>query len=120
MVSRPVEDFAQEFRDTNALSRDNFHGSPTWRGSCSTDAMVYKNYCLQFLKQTLLIDKQHMALSFLNGLSRKKRAQMMVVDLGDRTTKPCFWNGAANFLGGSPVTCCSTRRFTRKKFPPKR
>jgi hypothetical protein len=43
-----VEDFAQEFRDTNALSRDNFHGSPTWRGSCSTDAMVYKNYCLQF------------------------------------------------------------------------
>jgi type IV pilus assembly protein PilM len=28
-----------------------------------------------------------MALSFLNGLSRKKRTQMMVVDLGDRTTK---------------------------------
>jgi type IV pilus assembly protein PilM len=28
-----------------------------------------------------------MALSFLNGLSRKKRNQMMVVDLGDRTTK---------------------------------
>ena len=28
-----------------------------------------------------------MALSFLNGLSRKKRDQMMVVDLGDRTTK---------------------------------
>jgi type IV pilus assembly protein PilM len=28
-----------------------------------------------------------MALSFLNGLSKKKRTQMMVVDLGDRTTK---------------------------------
>ena len=28
-----------------------------------------------------------MALSFLNGVSRKKRAQMMVVDLGGRTTK---------------------------------
>jgi type IV pilus assembly protein PilM len=34
-----------------------------------------------------LINTQLMALSFLNGVSRKKRAQMMVVDLGGRTTK---------------------------------
>jgi type IV pilus assembly protein PilM len=34
-----------------------------------------------------LTKKQHMALSFLNGLSKKKRTQMMVVDLGERTTK---------------------------------
>jgi hypothetical protein len=38
-------------------------------------------------KRKKLTKKQHMALSFLNGLSKKKRAQMMVVDLGDRTTK---------------------------------
>ena len=38
-------------------------------------------------KQTKITKKQHMALPFLNGLTGKKRSQMMVVDLGGRPTK---------------------------------
>ena len=79
------------FSDTSNWRSNEFNGRLTGQADLARQLLNECNVLLELLlaisKQTRLIDKQHMALSFLNGLSRKKRAQMMVVDLGDRTTK---------------------------------
>ena len=55
-----------------------------------------------------------MALSFLNGLSRKKRAQMMVVDLGDRTTKAVLLERRGELLALTRFVLLDTPIYEKK------
>ena len=55
-----------------------------------------------------------MALSFLNGLSRKKRAQMMVVDLGDRTTKAVLLERRGELLALTRYVLLDTPIYEKK------
>ncbi len=55
-----------------------------------------------------------MALSFLNGLSRKKRAQMMVVDLGDRTTKAVLLERRGDVLALTRFALLDTPIYEKK------
>ena len=55
-----------------------------------------------------------MALSFLNSLSRKKRAQMMVVDLGDRTTKAVFLERRGELLALTRFVLLDTPIYEKK------
>ena len=55
-----------------------------------------------------------MALSFLNGLSKKKRAQMMVVDLGDRTTKAVLLERRGELLALTRFVLLDTPIYERK------
>jgi type IV pilus assembly protein PilM len=55
-----------------------------------------------------------MALSFLNGLSKKKRTQMMVVDLGDRTTKAVLLERRGELLALTRFVLLDTPIYEKK------
>ena len=55
-----------------------------------------------------------MALSFLNGLLRKKRAQMMAVDLGERTTKAVLLERRGELLALTRFVLLDTPIYERK------
>ena len=55
-----------------------------------------------------------MALPFLNGVSSKKRAQMMVVDLGGRTTKAILLERRGELLALSRFTLLDTPIYEKK------
>jgi Tfp pilus assembly PilM family ATPase len=55
-----------------------------------------------------------MALSFLNGVSKKKRTQMMVVDLGDRTTKAVLLERRGELLALTRFVLLDTPIYEKK------
>jgi type IV pilus assembly protein PilM len=107
-----------DFSHPSTWRGNEFHGRLTGQADLARQLLnqftVLSELPFAIPKQRKLTKKQLMALSFLNGLSRRKRAQMMVVDLGDRTTKAVLLERRGELLALTRYALLDTPIYERK------